>query len=86
MGEFSQDLREWDELRDQRISVGKDLAYETGTEHVNVLIGKDKAQADFRVSNNDSTSRGLRHTRSGPFSGESLPYLTITLEPPSSPL
>ena len=39
------------ELRDQRISVGEDLAYETGTEHVNVLIGKDKAQADFRVSN-----------------------------------
>jgi hypothetical protein len=39
------------ELSDQRISVGEDLAYETGTEHVNVLIGKDKAQADFRVSN-----------------------------------
>jgi ketosteroid isomerase-like protein len=38
-------------LRDQRISVGEDLAYETGTEHVNVLLGKDKAQADLRVSN-----------------------------------
>ena len=39
------------ELRDQRICVGEDLAYETGTEHVNVLIGKDQVQAKFRVSN-----------------------------------
>ena len=39
------------ELRDQRISIGEDLAYETGTEHVNVLIAKAKAQADLRVSN-----------------------------------
>jgi ketosteroid isomerase-like protein len=39
------------ELHDQRISIGEDLAYETGTEHVNVLIGKAKAQADLRVSN-----------------------------------
>jgi ketosteroid isomerase-like protein len=39
------------ELRDQRISVGEDLAYETGTEHVNVMIAKDQAQADLRVSN-----------------------------------
>ena len=39
------------ELRDQRISVGEDLAYETGTEHVNVMIVKDQAQADLRVSN-----------------------------------
>jgi ketosteroid isomerase-like protein len=39
------------ELRDQRISIGEDLAYETGTEHVNVMIAKDQAQADLRVSN-----------------------------------
>ena len=38
------------ELRDRRISLSEDLAYETGPEHVNVLIGKDKAQADLRVS------------------------------------
>ena len=38
-------------LRDQRISVGEDLAYETGTEHVNVMIVKDQAQADLRISN-----------------------------------
>ena len=39
------------ELREQRISVGEDLAYETGTEHVKVMIAKDQAQADLRVSN-----------------------------------
>src|ERR1700751_1159180 len=39
------------ELRDQRISIGEDLAYETGTEHVNVLIAKAKDQADLRGSN-----------------------------------
>jgi len=39
------------QLRDQRISVGEDLAYETGTEHVNVLIAKGQAQADLRISN-----------------------------------
>src|SRR5262249_11185571 len=39
------------ELRDQRISVGEDLAYETGTENVNVMMAKDEAQADLRVSN-----------------------------------
>jgi ketosteroid isomerase-like protein len=39
------------ELRDQRICVGEDLAYVTGTEHVNLLIGKDQVQADLRVSN-----------------------------------
>jgi hypothetical protein len=39
------------ELRDQRICVGEDLAYETGTEHVNVLMAKDQVQSSFRVSN-----------------------------------
>jgi SnoaL-like protein len=39
------------ELRDQRISAGEDLGYETGTEHVNLLIAKDQVHADFRVSN-----------------------------------
>jgi ketosteroid isomerase-like protein len=39
------------ELRDQRICVGEDLAYETGTEHVNVLVAKDQLQAKFRVTN-----------------------------------
>src|SRR6516164_6623491 len=39
------------ELRDQRIYGGEDLAYETGTEHVNVMMAKDEAQADLRVSN-----------------------------------
>jgi ketosteroid isomerase-like protein len=39
------------ELRDQRICVGEDLAYETGREHVNVLIAKDQVQANYRVSN-----------------------------------
>ena len=39
------------ELRDQRICVGEDLAYVTGTEHVNLLIVKDQVQADLRVSN-----------------------------------
>jgi len=39
------------ELRDQRICVGEDLAYVTGTESVNLLIGKDQVQADLRVSN-----------------------------------
>ena len=38
-------------MRDQRISIGEDLTYETGTEHLNVLIGKANAQADLRVSN-----------------------------------
>ena len=31
--------------------MGEDLAYVTGTEHVNPLIGKDQVQADLRVSN-----------------------------------
>jgi len=31
--------------------VGEDLAYVTGTEPVNLLIGKDQVQADLRVSN-----------------------------------
>ena len=39
------------ELRDQRICVGEDLAYETGFEHVNGLLGKDQIQAKYRVSN-----------------------------------
>ena len=39
------------ELRDQRICVGEDLAYETGFEHVNGLLGKDQIQAKLRVSN-----------------------------------
>jgi ketosteroid isomerase-like protein len=39
------------ELRDQRICVGEDLAYEIGFEHVNGLMGKDQFQAKFRVSN-----------------------------------
>ena len=39
------------ELRDQRICIGEDLAYVTGTEHVNLLTVKDQVQADLRVSN-----------------------------------
>ena len=39
------------ELRDQRICVGEDLAYEIGFELVNGLMGKDQVQAKFRVSN-----------------------------------
>ena len=39
------------ELRDQRICVGEELAYETGKEHVNVLLAKDQVQANYRVSN-----------------------------------
>jgi len=39
------------ELRDQRICVGEDLAYEIGFELVNGLMGKDQFQAKFRVSN-----------------------------------
>jgi hypothetical protein len=39
------------ELRDQRICIDEDLAYETGTEHVNVLIAKDQVQSSLRVSN-----------------------------------
>ena len=31
--------------------MGEDLAYVTGTESVNLLIGKDQVQADLRVSN-----------------------------------
>jgi ketosteroid isomerase-like protein len=31
--------------------VGEDLAYETGTEHVNVTMVKDQVQVDLRVSN-----------------------------------
>ena len=39
------------ELRDQRICVGEDLAYVTGSEHVNLFIMKDQVQGGLRVSN-----------------------------------
>jgi ketosteroid isomerase-like protein len=39
------------ELRDQRISVGEDLAYETGREHVDLSTAKDQVHTDFRVTN-----------------------------------
>ena len=38
-------------LRDQRICVGSDFAYEFGTEHLEVRVAGQEVRTDFRVTN-----------------------------------